>query len=110
LSKTVWAGFHQRTRRPCAVASHRPHGVQGNEAQGPLLAAFRDAEALSVDIEAAFPRCGGTDELLDELIEGRSLSKAGSMLIAPECRISWRSRERRLGIHAIHVKELARGQ
>jgi hypothetical protein len=40
--------------------------VQASEARGPLLAAFRDAEAHGLDIEAAFPR----------LVTGRSLADA----------------------------------
>jgi hypothetical protein len=40
--------------------------VQESEARGPLLAAFRDAEARGLDVEAAFPR----------LVTGRSLADA----------------------------------
>jgi hypothetical protein len=39
--------------------------VQGSDARGPLLAAFRDAEARGLDVEAAFPRLVGGRSLAD---------------------------------------------
>ncbi len=41
-------------------------GLQASEARGPLFAAFRDAEARGLDLEAAFPR----------LVAGRSVADA----------------------------------
>ena len=43
--------------------------VRGSAAHGPLLAAFRDAEARGLDLEATFPR----------LVAGRSLADAGNV-------------------------------
>jgi conjugative relaxase-like TrwC/TraI family protein len=44
-------------------------GVRASAAFGPLLAAFRDAEARGLDVEATFPR----------LVAGRSLADAGDV-------------------------------
>jgi conjugative relaxase-like TrwC/TraI family protein len=67
------AGVAQRARydelvtSSCsAVASEQVEGLRESAAYGPLLAAFREAEALGLDVEQGLPR----------LVNGRTLSSA----------------------------------
>ncbi len=63
----------QSAGTPCSVRSGLTEtdldAVRASEAHGPLLAAFREAEARGLDVEAAFP----------QLVAGRSLADAADV-------------------------------
>ena len=44
---------------------HKLDAVRASEAHGPLLAAFREAEAAGLDVEAAFPQLVSVRSLHD---------------------------------------------
>ena len=75
-----------RPARPIRSERRRLAAVRASAAHGPLLAAFRDAEARGLDVEATFPR----------LVAGRSLADADDIAAVLHGRVEgWTERRGR---------------